>query len=88
LSAGQSQTVLEGAGILQESRGIRRNPKYFGGNTGIPVPQEFLQKNPVKVAENRNFKTPPKPYFCEQIPLKKKQKAKILRNTVFFCFSV
>jgi hypothetical protein len=49
--AGQSQTVLAGTGILQESGG---NPEESGGNTGIPVPQEFLQKNPVKVAENRN----------------------------------
>jgi hypothetical protein len=34
--------------------GIWRNPEEFGGNTGIPVPQEFLRKIPVKVAENRN----------------------------------
>jgi hypothetical protein len=34
--------------------GIWRNLEESGGNTGIPVPQEFLQKNPVKVAENRN----------------------------------
>jgi hypothetical protein len=33
---------------------IWRNPEESGGNTGIPVPQGFLQKNPVKVAENRN----------------------------------
>jgi hypothetical protein len=45
---------LAGTGILQEFGGIQRNLEYFGGNTGIPVPQEFLQKNPVKVAENRN----------------------------------
>ncbi len=31
-----------------------RNLEESGGITGIPVPQEFLQKNPVKVAENRN----------------------------------
>jgi hypothetical protein len=30
------------------------NLEESGGNTGTPVPQEFLQKNPVKVAENRN----------------------------------
>jgi hypothetical protein len=53
--AGQSQTVLVGTGILQESGGIRWNLVESGVNTGIPVPQEFLQKNPVKVAENRNF---------------------------------
>jgi hypothetical protein len=28
--------------------GIRRNLEDSGGNTRIPVPQEFLQKNPVK----------------------------------------
>jgi hypothetical protein len=54
LLAGQSQTVLVGTGILQESGGIRRNPDESGGSTGMPDPQEFLQKNPLKVAENRN----------------------------------
>jgi hypothetical protein len=44
---------LAGTGILQESGGIQSNPEESGLNTGIPVPQEFLQKNPVKVAENR-----------------------------------
>jgi hypothetical protein len=34
--------------------GIRRNPKESGVNTGIPVPQEFLQKIPVISAKNRN----------------------------------
>jgi hypothetical protein len=34
--------------------GIWRNSEESGGNTGIPVPQEFLRKNPVKVVENRN----------------------------------
>jgi hypothetical protein len=43
--------------------GIRRNPEESSGNTGIPVPQEFLQKNPVKVAENRNFQDPSKTTF-------------------------
>jgi hypothetical protein len=52
--AGQSQTVLAGTGILQESGGIQRSPEESGGNTGIPVMQEFLLKIPVKVAENRN----------------------------------
>ncbi len=42
--AGQSQTVLAGTGILQESGGIRRNLEESGGNSGIPVPQEFMQK--------------------------------------------
>ncbi len=38
----------------QESGGIRRNPAESGVNTGIPIPQEFLQKNPVTAAKNRN----------------------------------
>jgi hypothetical protein len=46
---------LAETGILQESGGIRRNPEESGRNIGIPGPQEFLQKIPVKVAENRNF---------------------------------
>jgi hypothetical protein len=61
--AGQSHTVLAGTGILQEFRGVRRNPEESGGNKGIPVPQEFLQKNPVKVTENRNFQDPSKTTF-------------------------
>jgi hypothetical protein len=36
--------------------GMRRNLEESGGRKGIPVPQEFLQKFPVKVAENRNSK--------------------------------
>jgi hypothetical protein len=54
---------LAGTGILQEYGGIHRNPEQFGGNTGIPVPQEFLQQNPVKVAENKNFQDPSKTTF-------------------------
>jgi hypothetical protein len=54
---------MAGTGILQESGGIQRNLEESGGNTGIPVPQEFLQKNPVKVAENRNFQDPSKTTF-------------------------
>jgi hypothetical protein len=61
--AGQSQTVLARTGILQESEGIRRNLEGSGGNIEIPVPQEFLQKKPVKVAENRNFQDPSKTTF-------------------------
>jgi hypothetical protein len=61
--AGQSQTVLAGTGIQQESGGIQRNQEESSGNTGIPVPQEFLKKNPVKVAENRNFQDPSKTAF-------------------------
>jgi hypothetical protein len=34
--------------------GIRRNPDESGVNTGIPVPQDFLQKIPVTAAKNRN----------------------------------
>jgi hypothetical protein len=51
-----------------------RNPEESGGNTGIPVLQEFLRNFPVKVAENRNFQDPSKTRSCEQIPLGKKRK--------------
>jgi len=47
LVAGRSQQLLAGTGILQ-------NPEDSGVNTGIPVPQEFLGKNPVKMEKNRN----------------------------------
>jgi hypothetical protein len=47
----------------EESGGIRRNPEESCANTGIPVPQEFLQKIPVKAAENRNFQDPSKATF-------------------------
>jgi hypothetical protein len=48
---------LAGTGIRrnpEESGGIRRNLEESGVNTGIPVPQEFLQKIPVTAAKNRN----------------------------------
>jgi hypothetical protein len=38
----------------EESGGIRSNPEESIVNAGIPAPQEFLQKNPVKAAKNRN----------------------------------
>jgi hypothetical protein len=47
LVSGQSQQLLAGTGILQ-------NPEDSGVNTGIPVPQEFLQKFPVTAVKNRN----------------------------------
>jgi hypothetical protein len=65
----------------QESGGIRRNPEESGVNTGIPVPQGFLQKIPVTAAKNRNS--------CDQlqnhVPVKKSSrktqgKKEILRN--------
>jgi hypothetical protein len=34
------------------------------------------------------FKTPPKPHSCERIPPEKNKKNGILRNPVFFYFSV
>ncbi len=43
--------------------GIQRNPEESGRKTGIPVLQEFLQNNPVKVAKNRNFQDPSKTTF-------------------------
>ncbi len=38
--------------------GIRRNPEESVVNAGIPVPQEFLQKNPVKATKNQNSGDP------------------------------
>ncbi len=42
---------------------IQRNPEESGGNAGIPVPQEFLQKIPIKVAETGILKDPSKTTF-------------------------
>jgi len=39
--------------------GILRNPEESGVNTGIPVPQEFLRKIPVKSEKNR--------YYCDPL---------------------
>jgi hypothetical protein len=71
----------------QESRGIWRNPEESRVNTGIPVPQEFLQKNPVRVAKNKEFlRPPPKPHSYEKIFQKTQEKKSsgILSGTVFF----
>jgi len=51
----------------QESSGILRIPEESGVNTGIPVPQEFLQKNPVKSEKNRNYCDP----LQNHVPVKK-----------------
>jgi len=42
----------------QESSGILRIPEESGVNTGIPVPQEFHRKIPVKSKKNRNYCDP------------------------------
>ncbi len=72
----------------QESSGILRIPEESGVNTGIPVPQEFLQKNPVKVEQNRNSCNP----LQNHVPVKnssgKRRKKKILRNPVRNAFWV
>jgi hypothetical protein len=47
----------------KEFGGIQRNLEESGGNTGIPVLQEFLQKKSLKVAENRNFQDTSKTTF-------------------------
>jgi hypothetical protein len=66
----------------KESRGIRSNSV-----TGIPVPQKFLQKNHLKVAENRNFENPSKTTFLRTKSSGKNGK-KSSGNLCFFCFSV
>jgi hypothetical protein len=52
----------------QESSGILRNPEESGVNTGIPVPQEFLRKIPLKSGKNRNSCDPSKNTFLRKIP--------------------
>jgi hypothetical protein len=69
---------------LEESKGIWSNSVEI---------QEFLSRRNsckkilLKWLKTGIFKTPPKPGSCERIPPKKNGK-KILRNPVFFCFSV
>jgi len=48
LVTGQSLQLLAGTGTLQ-------NPEDSGVNAEIPVPQEFLQKNPVKTKKKQEF---------------------------------
>jgi len=65
---------------------ILRIPEESGVNTGIPVPQEFLRKIPVKSEKNRNY--------CDSlqnhVPVKnssgkrrKKKSSGILSGTLF-----
>jgi hypothetical protein len=49
----------------QESGGTRRNLEESRVNTGIPVPQEFLQKNSCERGQKQEFlRPPPKPHSC------------------------
>ncbi len=69
--------------ISHTAFGRNRNPEESRVNTGIPVPQKFLQKNSVKAAENRNLCDPsPKPRSCEKFLRKTQGKKEILRNPV------
>jgi hypothetical protein len=70
----------------QESSEILWIHEESGVNTGIPVPQEFLQKNPVKAKKNRNSCDP----IQNHVPMKnssgkyrKKKSSGILSGTVF-----
>jgi hypothetical protein len=66
----------------QESRGILRILEESGVNTGIPVPQEFLRKIPVKAEENRNSCDP----LQNHIPVKySSEKRREKRNPQEFC---
>jgi len=67
LIAGQSQQLLAGTGIL-------RNPEDSRVNTGIPVPQEFLRKIPVKTKKTGIPATSPKPRSCEKFLQKTQEK--------------
>jgi hypothetical protein len=67
----------------QESGGIRRNPEESGVNTGIPVPQEFLQKIPVTAAKIRNSCNP----LQNHVPVKNSSgKHRKKRNPQASCF--
>jgi hypothetical protein len=71
----------------QESSGILRNPEESGVNTGIPVPQEFLRKIPVKSEKNRNSCDLSKTTFLRKIPQEntgKKKSSGILSGTLFW----
>jgi hypothetical protein len=55
-------------------------------NTGIPVPQEFLWKIPVKAAKTGIPETPSKTTFLWKNPPENTGKKEILRNSFFYCF--
>jgi hypothetical protein len=66
----------------QESSGILRNPQESRVNTGIPVPQEFLRKIPVKPGKNRNSCDLSKTMFLRKNPQENTGKKKVLRNPI------
>jgi len=70
----------------QESSGILRIPEESGVNTGIPVPQEFLRKIPLKSEKNRNYCDPLQNHVPVKIPQEnagKKKSSGILSGTLF-----
>jgi hypothetical protein len=70
----------------QESSGILRNPQESGVNTGIPVPQEFLRKIPVKSEKKTGIPaTSPKPRSSEKF-LRKTQEKKNPQESCQECF--
>jgi len=72
----------------QESSGILRIPEESGVNTGIPVPQEFLQKIPVKSEKKQELlRPPPKPGSCEKF-LRNLQEEKNPQESCQECFLV
>jgi hypothetical protein len=94
LVAGQSKTAFggnrnqeESGGIWRnpgESGGIRRNPEESGVNTGNPVPQEFLQKDPVTAANNRNSCAPLQNHAPVKNSSRKHRKKKKSSGILFF----
>jgi hypothetical protein len=72
----------------EQESGVRRNLEESGVNTGIPVPQEFMQKIPVKASKNRNSSNP----LQNLVPVKNSSgKHRKKRNPqescfFFFCF--
>jgi hypothetical protein len=66
---------------------IRRNLEKSEVNTGIPVPQEFLQNKSCESGTKQEFlRPPPKPRSCEKFLQKTQEKKEILRNPFFYCF--
>ncbi len=90
-------SLLEGNGLSaddslqmiwreQESSGIHRIPEESGVNTGIPVPQEFLQKNSCKIKKKGITATPSKTTFLWKIPHENAGKTKNPQESSQECF--
>ena len=85
LSPGLATQLLMGTGIQRnppDSGGILQILEESGVNTGIFVPQKFLQKNTVKATENRNSYNPLQNHVPVKNSSRNHKKKEILRNLV------